>query len=840
MTVSTENCYAERAWTGVETSFTPGFSALAAADVLVYSRDALGVETLLTLNVHYGVTLDAANGAVTVTPIALPAAPKTLLILRTTPALQDTNFANLAKYAPTVHTRLHDAAAMRDAEDKFHRDRALLAPIGESITQLPRLADRASKFLAFDADSNPVAAAGVASVPVTAFAATLLDDLNADAMLTTLGAGAVGKTIFAAAAAMTVLAAIGLPGETVDNTVPRYDAAAESLQPSGVFIDDAHNIIAAGVFSPVVVGGTGVGSALTLRSTTGVGTSDAIIAQVGNAGATEAWRCNTSGVFIQAVGGANALDVPNQISPFTFKQAIGGTYADSSSGNIFQLSSWITNSGSRNTVGVMGSARGDGESSSVWGGNFIGYANAVGASAHGIEIDYGNLVAGGNALGLAVNVAGGNATSVGMQFTSLASGATMGTAIRFFYSSSVGQQPFTTALIDTAGGVQVVNGVDLSGATFSGSAFKSTGFSVDPSGVVTSTVAGNTARFINSTDSASVQVARFEGDRATMADNDEAYVSLMLSNDGGTQTEFGRLTWVATDVNAGTSVDGQLDFAVVTGGSLADELSLDGTALFPSSNDGLALGKTSTGGFSDLFLASGAVIDFNSGDVTINHSPNSLRFDGANAYIFQQHLDAGTVQFRLHNRGDGNVTTKLAAYQIAGTDTVGTMKEVIRLEGIPGDANWVNGSFAIYTRASDTVAEAARFGSDKSFLGKGSIKSDSATAGIGYATGAGGTVTQATSKATGVTLNKVVGKITMHNAALAAGAEVSFSLTNSTIVLGDAVYVHHSGLGTAGAYFAQCTAVSGGGCTITVTNLSGGSLSEAIELTFFVLKGVTA
>ena len=138
-------------------------------------------------------------------------------------------------------------------------------------------------------------------------------------------------------------------------------------------------------------------------------------------------------------------------------------------------------------------------------------------------------------------------------------------------------------------------------------------------------------RILNTNDNASVQVMQLEGDRATMADNDEAYVSLLLSNDGGTQTEFARLTWVATDVNAGTSVDGRIDFAVVTAGSLADELFLDGTTLGPSTNDGLALGTTALG-FADLHLATGGVINWANGEVTITETDaNTLTVAGATA-----------------------------------------------------------------------------------------------------------------------------------------------------------------------------------------------------------------
>jgi len=50
----------------------------------------------------------------------------------------------------------------------------------------------------------------------------------------------------------------------------------------------------------------------------------------------------------------------------------------------------------------------------------------------------------------------------------------------------------------------------------------------------------------------------------------------------------------------------------------------------PTSSDGAALGST-TQMWSDLFLASGAVINFNNGDVTLTHSANTLAFAGASS-----------------------------------------------------------------------------------------------------------------------------------------------------------------------------------------------------------------
>jgi len=109
----------------------------------------------------------------------------------------------------------------------------------------------------------------------------------------------------------------------------------------------------------------------------------------------------------------------------------------------------------------------------------------------------------------------------------------------------------------------------------------------------------------------------------------------------------------------------------------------------------------------------------------------------------------------------------------------------------------------------------------------------------GYITGEGGTVTQGTSKSTAVTLNKKCGTVTMHNAALAADAIVSFTLTNSTIAATDVISLNHASAGTAGKYALNAQAAAGS-ASINVTNISAGSLSEAIVIRFAVIKAVTA
>ena len=109
----------------------------------------------------------------------------------------------------------------------------------------------------------------------------------------------------------------------------------------------------------------------------------------------------------------------------------------------------------------------------------------------------------------------------------------------------------------------------------------------------------------------------------------------------------------------------------------------------------------------------------------------------------------------------------------------------------------------------------------------------------GYITGEGGAVTQATSKSTAVTLNKKCGTVTLNNAALAADAIVTFTLTNSTIAATDVVVLNHASAGTAGKYALNAQAAAGS-ASINVTNISAGSLSEAIVVRFAVVKAVTA
>ena len=105
-----------------------------------------------------------------------------------------------------------------------------------------------------------------------------------------------------------------------------------------------------------------------------------------------------------------------------------------------------------------------------------------------------------------------------------------------------------------------------------------------------------------------------------------------------------------------------------------------------------------------------------------------------------------------------------------------------------------------------------------------------------YALSNGGTVTQSTSRTTGVTLNKLCGTITLFTTTLAANTSTSFTLTNSTVAAGDMLVVNHATGGTLGLYNIAVSSAAGS-AVITIRNVSEStSASETPVLQFLVLK----
>lgn len=108
---------------------------------------------------------------------------------------------------------------------------------------------------------------------------------------------------------------------------------------------------------------------------------------------------------------------------------------------------------------------------------------------------------------------------------------------------------------------------------------------------------------------------------------------------------------------------------------------------------------------------------------------------------------------------------------------------------------------------------------------------------VGYNSGAGGTVAQSGNKSGGVTLNKPSGEITMQNTNLAADTTVSFTLTNSTISARDLLLLNIVGGVATGAAYNLDANCNSGSAVISVRNITGGTLGEAIVLRYAVIRG---
>jgi hypothetical protein len=122
---------------------------------------------------------------------------------------------------------------------------------------------------------------------------------------------------------------------------------------------------------------------------------------------------------------------------------------------------------------------------------------------------------------------------------------------------------------------------------------------------------------------------------------------------------------------------------------------------------------------------------------------------------------------------------------------------------------------------------------DQNIIGSDRILTDNE---LGYTAAAQGTVTQATDKSTAVTLNKSAGRITMNNASLATATNATFTLNNNLISANDTVILTISGgQATPGSYNVFANSLSAGSVSITLRNISGGSLSEAIVINFALI-----
>jgi hypothetical protein len=175
-----------------------------------------------------------------------------------------------------------------------------------------------------------------------------------------------------------------------------------------------------------------------------------------------------------------------------------------------------------------------------------------------------------------------------------------------------------------------------------------------------------------------------------------------------------------------------------------------------------------------------------------------------------------------------------SGYYTAGGTAYATNPASVRAEATENWSSTAQGSRVVIATTPNTTAtpaDALYIGQDQSVLAKGAL---------GYITGqgAGGTVAQATSRTTGVTLNAVTGQITLFNGAGSTTLTTAsrFTLTNNKIAATDTLVINliTSANNLVYLFGAKCAA---GSADIWV--MASAATAEAPVIQFSVIKGAS-
>jgi hypothetical protein len=262
----------------------------------------------------------------------------------------------------------------------------------------------------------------------------------------------------------------------------------------------------------------------------------------------------------------------------------------------------------------------------------------------------------------------------------------------------------------------------------------------------------------------------------------------------------------ALAVNVGTA-----GAFIVNGGALGTPSSgtvtnLTGTA---SININGTVGATTpnTGAFTTLSATGNVTL----GDATSDTITANGRFNTDIVPSTNNARDLGTSALQF--RDVYSVEYWENGYNIASQADVGTAPNQLPL-------NQYLGTMAFQDSASITVGQLRANG----------------TGGIGYSTGAGSAVTQATSRTTGVTINAACGAITLVSAAGTTSWQ-TFTVTNSAVAATDTIVVNQKS-GT-DLNMIHVTNVAAGSFKISFAT-TGGTTAEQPVFNFAVIKSVAA
>jgi hypothetical protein len=296
-----------------------------------------------------------------------------------------------------------------------------------------------------------------------------------------------------------------------------------------------------------------------------------------------------------------------------------------------------------------------------------------------------------------------------------------GSSGQFLKTDGSGTLSWATATATPAGADTYVQFND--GGSFGGDAgltYNKTTDALTVAGALSSAALSSAAHTITSTSANALAVgANGVTNPVLKVDASTASVATGISITGAAAASRAALAVISSGANEGLSIDAKGSGTIRLGATSTGAVEFSRNAV-PTSSDGAALG-TSALMWSDLFLASGAVINFNNGDVTITHSADNLAIAGGTVTVGTNGGTGGQVT--LNGSTSGSSALKVAA--AAGTGTVfqlpadnGTNNYVLTTNGA-GATSWASvGSLGGATAIDDLTDAIADYTLHNVFLGQ--------------------------------------------------------------------------------------------------------------------------
>ena len=235
---------------GAATVFPFAFKVFAAAEMQVAKLNTTSnVEIILVLNTDYTVTLNGdQNGTPggTITLPAVLASGYNLTITSDIANLQPTDLTNQGGFYPEVITDALDRATIQ-IQQLDQNSRAIKIPLSDGVLDMttPVVAERASKYLAFDAAGLPVVSAGTGSDSALRTDLAVASAVSAGSRLSGFrqtGTGATARTVDAKLKDTVSVKDFGAVGDGVTDDTAAIQAAItagankEVYFPSGTYV----------------------------------------------------------------------------------------------------------------------------------------------------------------------------------------------------------------------------------------------------------------------------------------------------------------------------------------------------------------------------------------------------------------------------------------------------------------------------------------------------------------------------------------------------------------------------------------------------------------------------